>query len=772
MMLKFISAKLKIAVLFFFIITAISESKAQNCASVDEHKIVFMGSSVCQGYGATGLKGYAYKYSKILTKRAMEGGEAWNTSNISIGGTNTIQTLNRFDTDLKPECGKYVVFGLSLGNEGIHGSSTPLAVYNQFKNNITSLVDSARDAGYIPVVVNCYSRQDYTSTDYRYVKDMDIFIHQMDVPSINMLGALDDGTGKFGVGVTSDDYHPNDIGYDYMVSAIVPSLFDALEQGKPQPFYVASDGVELNKLGQKKVLQFTPEGTTKSFTISFDIKKSLTGMLTLVDSGIEVATITFDQAGKVIYKSNSNQLTSTLNIDQDWHKVTLTHYAPRGETLLYIDSIKQGRILENISPTTFVLGNSSSLDSSIYKNLTFHRAGMTLEEITLLTKNLLQSSLELYAPLNGLNAEDVLVNLAQSTNTLSYISKTGIRFSDISVTPENVSNEIKNSVFLSVKVSDNESIKLVSVDLSAIGGASTFELTPTNLSNTYTGEYILNPTFLEGSKVITFTAMDNEDNIKSVERSINLVGPKQYLDIFTDVSSEVCNSCVWNAKGDLAIQYNKGAIEGVEDYVFDFATVGWYAGFGLNLTGWDDEKAKDYSMYDTLILSYMGPVGSGTGFKINLVSVDTTSSPVTFQKSTSYKTVKIALSEFENIDLTKIKELQFAITGSKEGSGSIQIDNIRLQGSKDVISAVLKSENQKKSCAIFPNPFSDNISIIFNDDFKGTISIKNEYGEQFAANYIRSAKAVLINTNNLGNGIYILSIEDGSNSNTYKIIKN
>ena len=113
----------------------------------------------------SGFQGYAYKYSKLLVNRASQTGNLWNTSNISIGGTNTVQTLARFDSDLKPECGKYVVLGLSLGNEGIHNATNPTAVFNQFKNNLTTLVENARVAGYTPVVANCYARQDYTVID-------------------------------------------------------------------------------------------------------------------------------------------------------------------------------------------------------------------------------------------------------------------------------------------------------------------------------------------------------------------------------------------------------------------------------------------------------------------------------------------------------------------------------------------------------------------------------------------------------------------------------
>src|SRR5690242_1017764 len=54
-------------------------------------KIVYFGSSVPYGQGATNHKGYTSLFSDILKSRSSASGNAWETVNISIGGDNTVK---------------------------------------------------------------------------------------------------------------------------------------------------------------------------------------------------------------------------------------------------------------------------------------------------------------------------------------------------------------------------------------------------------------------------------------------------------------------------------------------------------------------------------------------------------------------------------------------------------------------------------------------------------------------------------------------------------
>ena len=86
-----------------------------------------------------------------------------------------------------------------------------------------------------PIVTLCYTRNDFTAVEYEYTRRMNLAINAWDVPSVNFLGAVDDGTGKWAKGFWHDSLHPNAAGHDELARTFVPTLFDALEQGKPAP---------------------------------------------------------------------------------------------------------------------------------------------------------------------------------------------------------------------------------------------------------------------------------------------------------------------------------------------------------------------------------------------------------------------------------------------------------------------------------------------------------------------------------------------------------
>jgi hypothetical protein len=88
-----------------------------------------------------------------------------------------------------------------------------------------------------------------------------------------------------------------------------------------------------------------------------------------------------------------------------------------------VDAVKQAvtAAVSFLNPTDFKLGSARTLDSAGFRNLCFYRAGMTAEEMTAIhSGTLLQSSLEIYAPLEGTGAVTAasIANHAQSKNVL------------------------------------------------------------------------------------------------------------------------------------------------------------------------------------------------------------------------------------------------------------------------------------------------------------------------------------------------------------------
>ena len=387
-------------------------------APIDENRISVFGSSVANGQGATDYKGYRYLYGQQLVRRYQEGRSEtpFYTSNVSIGGNTTVNLLNRYD-DLIRDFGRYVIFGLSLGNEGIHGASDQQAVFNQWRDNMLTLIKKVRADGKIPMVMNNYTRGDYNSDDYYYVKQLNLLIHGWDVPSTNVLGAIDKGNGQWADGYVSDTYHQNTAGHVEFMYAMVPSLFDAIKAGKAQPVRNRTKSMTIEA---GKAICFEPEETVHPFTITIRIKGTAGQVVSLAQSvTLQEAVVRVNEDGTVTYTAPSGStITSAKTInDGNWHHVTLTSYYAQRRTLLYVDKTKAGEIGERLSKIE-VVNIGDEANSREVSELFFWRSGMTPEEINAVCDGrMLKSSLEIYAPLGG---EDDMENLAQSTNKLYY----------------------------------------------------------------------------------------------------------------------------------------------------------------------------------------------------------------------------------------------------------------------------------------------------------------------------------------------------------------
>lgn len=384
-------------------------------------RISVFGSSVANGQGAPEFKGYAYLYGEQLKTRAADGESAYPfyTSGVSIGGNTTRHLLDRYD-DLVRDGGRYVLIGLSLGNEGIHGATNPENVFNGFRDNMLKLIADMRRDGKIPVVVNNYTRGDYNDADYGWVKRMNLLIHEWDVPSVNVLGAIDDGSGKWSEGYIADMAHPDLSGHKEFMYAIVPSLFDALAEGKAQPVRDLSKSMTV---GNGTAISLRPEGTVHPFTINMRVKGGMAGrMLTFEDKDASKSgVLRVDDDGTIAYVSpTGNVINSSADLyDGEWHDVALTHYHARGYTALYIDGVEAGAVKERLTLGDVVIGDSDVPGvSRDFAEISFWRSGMNAEELSAHHNGkMMKSSLEIYSPMHLQG--NAIPNHAQSMNSMT-----------------------------------------------------------------------------------------------------------------------------------------------------------------------------------------------------------------------------------------------------------------------------------------------------------------------------------------------------------------
>lgn len=257
--------------------------------------LLIYGSSVAQGYHGPGSPGYtngsfALGYGGRLTPVLEESG--WTVTNASVGGNSTADALARFDTDAIPVDPDVILIGLSLGNEGLLSNPDSDAVYESFRSGMTNLIGRSRTNGFYPAVTLVYPNGFYDAGDYGYVKRMNLLMNSWDVPSVNFLGAIDDGTGKWVDGYWNDSAHPNPTGYREMYAAIVPSLFDAIQLGKTgTPALAGTTGFARLQNAGSQPITFSPDSTVLGYNASFRVRSEQTGTVAAVLSSTGSATV-------------------------------------------------------------------------------------------------------------------------------------------------------------------------------------------------------------------------------------------------------------------------------------------------------------------------------------------------------------------------------------------------------------------------------------------------------------------------------------------------
>ena len=394
-------------------------------SSGQDKKIAVFGSSVAKGSGdTTGTGGYAGMFKTLLENRG------WMVVNVSRGGDNTVKIMPRFEKELLPEKPGYVIIGLSLGNEGIANASELKRnrIFERFRSGILHLINLCRENGMVPVVVNCYARNDFNQEQYEAVRKMNLLINTWNVARINALGAIDDGTGKWAAGYWHDKSHPNEKGHREIYYAIVPTLFDALGTGKKCPEkFRGSSYLSVSSGASAKPLVYIPDDTIHSFTVSFQVKSTDEGTVSALAGKNTHVTVSLEN-GRIRFQTSANEIfeADTSDENKGWQYVVISYRHSTGHTVFYANGKPIGIRSGPLDFRELILGGSGSEmvsppQQAGYRELMIFRSALNTDEVhALYNDQLLQSSLEIYAPLNDpvFRAGTEAANRAQSMSKL------------------------------------------------------------------------------------------------------------------------------------------------------------------------------------------------------------------------------------------------------------------------------------------------------------------------------------------------------------------
>lgn len=388
-----------------------------------------VGSSVAHGYRSSlersndGRNGYVHRLKRLLQPRD------WTTlTTLSVPGDTTERVLARMDQDVFGVA-DYAIIGLSLENEGIRGRD-PRAIFKQYATNLRKIVKRCRNHGVVPIVGLCYPCNSYDQTHYEFIEKMNLLINKWNVPSVNFLGAADDGAGHWADGYSIDADHPNNDGYEEMFYAIVPTLFDALQAGKPRPRKaVRSEFVTIKASDGNTPLSFMPTDTMHSFTVAFRIRTPYAGTVAVITALPAASFIEIIEGGQVRYVSSAgDEIQTDKRVStKKWHDIVLSHRHAQGQTTLYLDGRSAGRVSEKLVPQRFVLGGpghqgkGSAPGQADYQEWMVYRSALNDAEAKAIhRRRLQQASLEVFAPLSEttIAAGAAIQNQAQSLSQI------------------------------------------------------------------------------------------------------------------------------------------------------------------------------------------------------------------------------------------------------------------------------------------------------------------------------------------------------------------
>ena len=420
--------KLVLALSFLILFGSIlPEANAQN------KKIAIFGSSVARGTGdTTAIGGYSGFIKLLLEKRG------WTVVNVSRGGDNTVTIMPRYKSQLLPEKAKYVILGLSLGNEGIYSQSetTRNRIFERYRSGMQRLIDMCRTDGMTPFITNCYARNDFELVHYEATKKMNLIINTWDTPSMNALGTIDNGKGNWLEGYAHDSFHPNVQGHKEIFYAFVPSVFDAMDAGKKTPYKIRSSHyLHLQNETSNQPLTYIPDDTIHSFAVSFLLKAPAIGTFAAIKGIANYSGISLNNNKIQYHATNGKDLSGdTTQCNKGWIYIVISHQWASGNTSLYVNGQFSGTTKEHLDFSKFILGGNGgdkklpeSIKQGDFKDLLIFRSALNTDEVkALYYDQLLQSSLEIYAPLDDsvYLSGSATHNYAQSLSKLLINSNT------------------------------------------------------------------------------------------------------------------------------------------------------------------------------------------------------------------------------------------------------------------------------------------------------------------------------------------------------------
>lgn len=151
------------------------------------------------------------------------------------------------------------------------------------------------------------------------------------------------------------------------------------------------------------------------------------------------------------------------------------------------------------------------------------------------------------------------------------------------------------------------------------------------------------------------------------------------LIIYSDSQSIITDSTVWVNCCSFKQDSVNPAFEGKWSYRFDYSIVDYFAGAGMNLDNWGRLPVWDLSHCRSIRFAFRG-LEAGHSMNILLRDADSAKVIVTvgWGPSDTFTVVDVPMSRFSDVNLQKIFEINFGVSGPYEGTGTVWIDDVEV----------------------------------------------------------------------------------------------
>lgn len=330
----------------------------------ESHKIAVIGSSVSAGWGGDRndkfdfLNGWVNLLAENLSDKNLD------IINLSVPGSNTIDVLERFDSEIDSVKSDIAIIALSLSNEGLEREPGD-SVIRQFETNIKKIIDKCTSRGIKPVLATCYSNNMYNREMYNYLLIMNDLIESWDYPVINITNALDDGNGNFPEGYSFDPNHPDSKGHKEMFLSIEPEIFNKILNGAyPNSISKSSEPVLLNDN-----YIYIPDDPMHSFTYCIDLNAKTNSEICRIECINRTINVKLDRKGQlIINKTNTKRKMPIDTISS----LFLVHNHANSTLSAYINNELVYSETAQVEPIAFTL-----MKNQQYSNIGIYRIPLT-----------------------------------------------------------------------------------------------------------------------------------------------------------------------------------------------------------------------------------------------------------------------------------------------------------------------------------------------------------------------------------------------------------